>query len=133
MSTLFEDSKKDPDKIFIIDYAPLFSGLNAFEKNLVMQKSKVIEYKKGDIVYAQNSPPDAFFCVITGRIKIFIDGKKREPIEYLNCGKYFGMISVLTGEPHSVHAIAANDSKILRLSKEYFHVIQPHLMLAKLP
>lgn len=123
MSTLFEDSKKDPDKTFIIDYAPLFADLNLFEKKLIMQKSKVIEYKKGDVVYAQASPPDAFYCVITGRIKITIDGKQREPIEYLNCGKYFGMISVLTGEPHSVNAVAANDSKILRISKEDFHVI----------
>jgi predicted acylesterase/phospholipase RssA/CRP-like cAMP-binding protein/MinD-like ATPase involved in chromosome partitioning or flagellar assembly len=123
VSSLFDIFKKDPDKTFIINYTPLFADLNSFEKSLIMQKSKVVEYKKGDFIYKQSDPPDAFYCVITGRIKITISGIKEETIEYLNCGKYFGMISVLTGEPHSVNAEAANDSKILRISRDDFHVI----------
>ena len=132
--------KKDPDKYFILNYAPIFARLNDFEKILIMQKSKVVEYNKGDIIYRQGESPGAFYCVISGRVRIFTQAQcpslapvhqfagngihpDRITLEYLNCGKYFGMISVLTGEHHSVSAEAANDSKILELTQEDFKII----------
>lgn len=114
----------DPDKSFIVNYAPLFADLSTPEKILIMEKSKVVEYKKGDIIYKQSDPPNAFYCVIIGRVRIFnISSGKKEALEYLNCGKYFGMISLLTGETHSVNAEAANDSKILMINKEDFQAL----------
>ena len=122
--------KKDPDKHFILNYAPLFARLNDFEKILIMQKSKVVEYNKGDIIYSQGGPPSSFYCVISGRVRVFTmrlaegsDAREKEVLEYLNCGKYFGMISALTGENHSVCAEAANDSRILEISQEDFKAI----------
>lgn len=122
---------KDQDKHFILNYAPLFAKLSDLEKILIIQKSKVVEYKKGDVVYKQGGPPSAFYCVIGGRIRIFTirlssegaGSAEKEALEYLNCGKYFGMISVLTGENHSVCAEAANDSRILEISQEDFKFI----------
>ena len=137
---IFNLSKKDPDKTFIINYAPLFAKLTDTEKNLIMQKSKVVEYGKGDIIYKQFAPPSFFYCVISGRVRIFtqtlragagmplesanrVAGMKEETLEYLNCGRYFGMISVLIGENHSVSAEAANDSKILEITPDDFKEI----------
>ena len=126
--------KKDPDKHFILNYAPIFAGLSDFEKILIMQRSKVVEYDKGGAIYKQNDPPGAFYCVISGRVRIFTQRSSAEPgigdnnlgkvtLEYLNCGKYFGMISILTGENHSVSSEAANDSKILEINQEDFKII----------
>jgi len=114
----------DPDKTFIVNFAPLFANLGAFGKNLIIQKSKLVEYKKGDIIYKESDPANAFYCVITGRVRIFgSSGGKKEALEYLNCGKYFGIISLLTGDTHSVSAEAANDSKILKIDKDDFQAI----------
>lgn len=129
MDIPFHILKKDPDKSFIVDYAPIFSGLNILEKNLIIERSKVVEYKKDDLIYKELDPPDGFYCVITGRIKI-ATGKKT--LEYLHCGNYFGIISLLTGDAHSVNAIAANDSKILKIEKDDFGEILkriPHLAI----
>ncbi|HAH22134.1 MAG TPA: hypothetical protein DCL49_14695 [Candidatus Omnitrophica bacterium] len=137
--------KKDPDKYFILNYAPLFAKLTDFEKTLIMQKSKVVEYNKGDSIYRQGDLPSAFYCVISGRIRIYTQPQasrsgflhqgvagtadsaasdaNRETLEYLNCGKYFGMISLLTGDNHSVNAEAANDSKIIEIAKDDFEAI----------
>lgn len=115
---------KDADKIFIVDYAPIFANLKPAEKNLILQKSKIVEFRKGDIIYKRLDAPDAFYCVVSGRVRIYnIIGGEKETLEYLNCGKYFGMISLLTGEPHSVTAEAANDSKILKIDKQDFQTI----------
>lgn len=140
MSFLPNILKKNPDKYFILNYAPIFSGLNTFEKILIMQRSKVVEYNKGDIIYKQSDPPTGFYCVISGRVRIFTQAVSRMngftqhlsagvgnegavTLEYLNCGKYFGMISALTGENHSVSAEAINDSKILEITQEDFRAI----------
>ncbi len=128
MSLIPDIFKKDPDKSFIVNYTPIFALLSFLEKDLIIQKSKVVEYSKGDVVYRQSDSPDAFYCVITGRIRISTrkpegSGAREEILEYLNCGKYFGLISVLTGEAHSVNASVVNDSKILRIDKEDFHFL----------
>lgn len=126
MESAPESLKRDPDKTFILNYSPIFAGLSPAEKDLISQKSKVFEYKKGDIIYKQHDLPDAFYCLISGRVRIFVyppHAKKKENLEYLNCGKYFGIISLLTGEAHSVNAEATNDSKVLRIAKEDFHAL----------
>jgi len=125
MAFFFEDFfKQDPNKSFIINYAPLFANLSSSEKKLILEKSKVVEYSKGDPIYKQSDPADAFYCVISGRVRVFtLANEKKETLEYLHYGNYFGMISLLTGSPHSVNAEAANDSKILKINKEDFQVI----------
>ncbi|MDP3732573.1 MAG: cyclic nucleotide-binding domain-containing protein, partial [Candidatus Omnitrophota bacterium] len=129
MHSLSESFKEDPDKSFILNYAPIFAELTPSQQGLITQKSKVIQYNKGDIVYRQHDSADAFYCLISGRVKIFTaEAGREQALEYLTCGKYFGIISLLTSEPHSVTAQAINDSKILRIAKEDFQAL-----LSKIP
>ena len=129
MHSVFESFKGDPDKSFILNYAPIFAELKPAQQGLIAQKSRVIHYNKGDIVYQQHDSADAFYCLISGRVKIFTaEAGKEQALEYLTCGKYFGIISLLTSEPHSVTAQAINDSKILKIAKEDFQAL-----LSKIP
>lgn len=117
------------EKMFVIDQMPVFAGLQAEDKRLVATSSLILEYKKGDIVYKEDDPVDGFYCVITGRLKVYItrpDGK-REDLEYIKRGKYFGIISILTGEPHSTTVQAINDSIILKIDNKDFETILKHI------
>lgn len=112
---------QDINKSFIVNYASIFSSLGPLEKKIILQKSEVVHYSKGKFIYKQGDPPDAFYCVITGRIKIFKAHEHREEVfEFLTCGMYFGVISLLTSHPHSANAEAVNDSLILKIKKEDF-------------
>lgn len=112
---------QDVNKSFIVNYASIFANLRRSEKRLILKKSEVIHYKKGRAIYRQGDPPDAFYCVITGRVKVFrFQDNKEENLEFLTCGMYFGIISLLTTKTHSVSAEAVNDSLILRIKKEDF-------------
>lgn len=112
------------EKLFILDQIPLFSVLSADDKKIVASSSSIIEYKKGDTVYRELDPPDALYCVIAGRLKVYITRQSlKEDLEYLKRGKYFGIISLLTGEPHSVTVEAVNDSIILKIPKNDFDKI----------
>ncbi len=112
------------DKSLIFSHIPLFSDLKPLEKKLVFDSLEIYEVKKEETIYAQGSPPDAFYCIISGRVEVFIETDKGEQVlEHIYRGKYFGFISLLTGEPHSVSARAVNDTVIARIRKDDFLTI----------
>lgn len=119
-------NKIDPlDINSVLREIPLFAGLGKRERDFVRQRSAVRDYKKGEIIYREGSAADAFYCIILGRVMIYTqDFSGRQSIlEYLHRGKYFGIISLLTGETHSVTAQALNDCVLLVIPKDDFGVV----------
>jgi len=113
------------DKDLVLKEIPLFSALSSDEQYIIKEKSILLEYKKGDVIYQEGSPADAFYCVVLGRAVIYSRNRNGEDVilEYLHRGKYFGIISLLTGEPHSVTAKAINDCLLLVIKKEDFDFV----------
>lgn len=110
------------DKTIIIKQIPLFSELSRPAQKLIEDNSYIVEYKKDQIVYRQDDPPDAFYCMITGRAQVFVKVPSGDEkfLVYLHRGDYVGIISLLTGEPHSVTVRIINDSFILKIDKPNF-------------
>lgn len=118
------ESKIILQKTTIIGQIPLFSELSPEDIELVATSAEFIEYKKDDLIYKEGDPACAFYCVISGRAKIYITHKRRaETLEYLHRGSYFGIISLLTGGGHSVTAQVVNDALFLRIQKDKFDKI----------
>ena len=113
------------NKDLILKEIPLFAGLSEEESCYIREKANFQEYKKGQIIYKEGSGPDAFYCVVLGRVEIFTQDQcgNETALEYLHRGKYFGIISLLTGDPHSVTAKALNDCLLLVIKKEDFDSI----------
>ncbi|MBU2220997.1 MAG: cyclic nucleotide-binding domain-containing protein, partial [Candidatus Omnitrophica bacterium] len=109
-------------KELILKEIPLFVGLSTKELILIKESSSLVEYRKGQVIYKEGTNPSAFYCIVFGRVVISaLDFQGKETIlEYLHRGKYFGIISLLTGEPHSVSAKAINDCLLLVINKEEF-------------
>lgn len=118
------------DKEFIIKEMPFFSGLTKEELAIICQASEITDYRKGEVIYGEGSAPSAFYCIISGRVEIYTADSAgvRLTLEYLHRGKYFGIISLLTGEPHSVTSEGINDCRILVIKKDDFD-----LVLKKIP
>ncbi len=112
-------------KELLLQEIPLFSGLSEEERNFVGERINFKEYKKGEIIYKEGRPADAFYIVVLGRVVIYTQDQRGNEtlLEYLHRGKYFGMISLLTGEPHSVTAKATNDCLLLLIKKDDFYLI----------
>jgi NTE family protein len=113
---------------------PLFSGLSSRELKIIGSYCKTVRYKKGEVIYKEGDAPNGFFCVLSGRVMVYTrDNSGRETaLEYLHRGKYFGIISLLTKEPHSVTTRAINDAEILKIGKDDFEFLLkkiPHLAL----
>ena len=113
------------EKDLIIQEFPLFADLTARERKIIKERSSILSFKKGEVIYKEGSLPSGFYCLALGRVVIYIrDNQGNERVlEYLHRGKYFGIISLLTGESHSVTAQAANDCVVLVTAKEDFDLV----------
>jgi len=114
MSILNKDS--------ILQDIVLFAQLSKAQRRLIKERAVIREYHKGQVIYEEGASADALYCVVLGRIMIYtrdINGNENI-LEYLHRGKYFGIISLLTGEAHSVTARAINDCLLLIISKDDF-------------
>ena len=113
------------DKDLIIQEFPLFTDLSNSERRIIKERSKTVAYKKGEIIYRELSAPDGFYCLVLGRVVIYTRDNQGEQkiLEHLHRGKYFGIISLLTNEPHSVTAQATNDCLLLVINKEDFNFV----------
>ncbi|MEW6101259.1 MAG: patatin-like phospholipase family protein [Candidatus Omnitrophota bacterium] len=122
------------NKDIILKEIPLFSSLSERQIRIIKEKSSLREYKKGEIIYQEGSVPSGFYALILGRVIIYTQDNagNKTILEYLHRGKYFGIISLLTNEPHSVTSQALNDSLVLTIGKSDFDFILqkiPHLAI----
>ena len=110
------------NKQLILKQLPLFAGLSEPELGLVAQRSRLMDVGKDEIVYAEGDPPDALYIVVTGRARIFTMAAtgREDTLEYVHRGDYFGVISLLTKQPHSVTVKAVNDSILIKIQQEDF-------------
>jgi len=113
------------NKDLILQEIPLFYGLSAIERNIIKSRAEIVEYKKGETIYDEGSLPSALYCLVLGRVEIYSKDHygNKKVLEYLHRGKYFGIISLLTNEPHSVTAKALNDCSLLVIKKDDFDFI----------
>ncbi len=109
----------------VLEESPLFSRLTNAERSLVRERSQIVEFRKDEIIYREGEPASAFYLVILGRVLTYTSDRtgNKTFLEYLHRGKYFGIISLLTGEPHSVTAVALNDCLLLTIKKDDFEFL----------
>lgn len=102
---------------------PVFSSLTVSEQKLIEKKARLLEFKRGDMVYEENTPPDAFYIVISGRFRLFLKarpGRAEKTLIYFHRGEHFSEASLLTGRMHSASVEAQRDGILLKLEKEDF-------------
>lgn len=101
---------------------PVFSNLDIEAVKELASISVLEEAKRGDIIYKEGDSPNNLYVVISGRIKAYTQKQKEEGdiLEYLYRGTCFGIISLLTGDKHSVTAEVVNDSLLAVISREKF-------------
>jgi len=114
--------KLEAGKGYSFTELPLFSNLSPAEIRLLEKKFRIVEYKRGDRVYEEGKPADAFYVIVSGRFRVFqkVRGEEEKTIVFLYRGDYFGESSLLTGQAHSASVEARSDGLLLKLEKEDF-------------
>lgn len=121
-----ERSGTSNNKRSLLKQISIFAGLAEAQLDFVAARSRIAEFEKDEPIYSQGDPPDAFYGLISGRVRVFVrthPQAKETVLEVLHRGDYFGTISLLTNEPHSVTAEAMNDSILLKVKHQDFEAI----------
>ncbi len=112
------------DKRHLLRRIPLFANLSTTELQLIADSTRLVEFKKDEVVYREGDPAGAFYVILSGRLRLFLTAPEGEQtLAFLHRGDSFGEISLLTGETHSATVKVQNDTLLLVLTKDKFEVI----------
>ena len=105
----------------IISNSPPFNGLSSRQIKQLINISEVKEYKNGEVIYKEKDLPGYFYFLIKGRVVASAKaGAKDCRIEILKRGTCFGIISLLTNDPHSVTVKSIETSLVLQIEDNNF-------------
>ncbi|MDD5194381.1 MAG: patatin-like phospholipase family protein [Candidatus Omnitrophica bacterium] len=107
--------------ILILSNTPTFNKLSSEDIAAFLEICEVKQYLSGEIIYQEGSPPDYFYFLLKGRVVALTHQEVGEvEIDLLKRGTSFGIISIFSGDPHSVTTKAIETSFILRAGHEHF-------------
>jgi len=105
----------------VLKKAGFFSNFKDPELRRVMAISKEAKYAKDELIFDRETVGNAFFVVLKGRVKIFTgEGRRMKTLAYLGEGDFLGEMALLGGKVRSASAMAAEDSRLLVITKNNF-------------
>jgi CRP/FNR family transcriptional regulator len=80
------------------------------------------EYGKKDSIFSEGDPSDWLYGVLEGKVKITkLSAEGKEIIlEVISPGDVFGAIAVMRGFPYPANAVAMEDTRLLKISRNNF-------------
>lgn len=105
--------------------SPLFEDMTPEERNAVIEQMVLETFAEGDIVITEGEEGSSLYVVVTGEVKVYTRGPKKESfyLATLGAGDFFGEVSVLTGKPRTATITASTKSELLRLDKDKLDLI----------
>lgn len=104
-STVISLSKSIPE---------IWNVLNEKEKETITTNTRIVEFKKNEIIYGENDLPKDLMCLCIGKVKIFKDGVggRSQIIRMIRPTQYFGYRAYFAKEPYVTAAAAFEASTI---------------------
>jgi CRP-like cAMP-binding protein len=101
----------------------LFAELTEEELAKVAAVLKKKSYSKGDKIFSENEPGGQLHIIQSGEVTItrVIREGQQQNLSNLSQGMYFGIVSLIDGQPHSATATASTDTKLLVLNRDDFY------------
>ncbi len=113
-SAYYEEIQK---KNFLVSFeaiasVPLFQELPIGAVGKINEKLQVVLVSEHETIFSKGDEADSMFIIEYGKVKVEI----QEPV-YLVSGDYFGEMGLLGNAPRNATITAADDSKLLELTK----------------
>ncbi len=108
------------EKVISEDMSGIWTLLTPEEKRIVTDNFTVHNFKKNQIIYAEDEPADHLWCLLKGKVKIFKDGVggRQQILRLFRPVQYFGYRAYFAGDPHASSASAFEPSVIGAVSME---------------
>ena len=101
---------------------PFFRRLTPALRARVGEVARIKSHPRGELIFAEGDPSDAFMVIVSGRVKVFkaTPAGKEIILEIFGGGDLLGAVAVYEGAPFFASALAIEDSEILRIDQPVF-------------
>ncbi len=120
-------NKSALEKVISEDLAEIWSILTVEEKRRIIDNFVIHNFKKNQIIYAENEEPEFLWCLLKGKVKIFKDGigGRVQILRLIRPVQYFGYRAFFANEPYVSSASAFEASTLgsipMSLVEELIH------------
>lgn len=100
--------KSTLEKVISEDLAEIWAILKPDEKRLIVDNFVIHNFKKNQIIYAENETPEFLWCLLKGKVKMFKDGigGRQQILRLYRPIQYFGYRAYFANEPYVSSAAA---------------------------
>ncbi|MDR2955946.1 MAG: Crp/Fnr family transcriptional regulator [Prevotella sp.] len=103
----------------------IWSLLTGKEQELLSDNSRVLGFKKNEVVYKEEEIPQELMCLVKGKVKIYKDGVggRSQIIRMIRPTQYFGYRAYFAKQPYVTAASAFEPSTICFISMKIIESI----------
>ena len=117
----------------LLRVTPIFSRLSPADRKAIAEVARVREFNRGDTIFEQDSPSDAFYAISSGRVKIFkmMPNGKDVILEVFGPGDPLGAVAAYMDRPFPASASALEDTVCVIIPRPAFYRLletQPSLV-----
>ncbi len=101
---------------------PIFSRLSPADRKTIAEVSRVQQFARGETIFEQDSPSDAFYAIASGRVKIFkmMPSGKDVILEVFGPGDPLGAVAAYMDRPFPASASALEDTTCVIIPRPAF-------------
>ncbi len=101
---------------------PLFSQLTGQEISVLISRSRIVHVRSGTVVVAQGEQGDAFYCVLSGRLRVMREDEycQEHLLNELGPGNSFGEIALVERIPRTATVVALEQCTLIELGRKDF-------------
>jgi len=113
---------------------PIFSRLSPADRRTVAEVARVQQFRKGETIFEQESPSDAFYAITSGRVKIFkmMPSGRDLILEVFGPGDPLGAVAAYMDRPFPASAMALEDTTCVIIPRQaFFRLIETNPSLVR--
>jgi diguanylate cyclase (GGDEF)-like protein len=97
---------------------PLFRSLEPETLAGILATCALRDVTKGEVVAEPGRPPQDFFLLLAGRLRVHLDTADRDPVAFIEQGEPVGEMDVIDHAAASAYVVADEDSRLLVMGEE---------------
>jgi CRP-like cAMP-binding protein len=118
----------------ILRKTAVFQRLSPPDLHTVAEAAAIRRYDKGQVLFEQDAPSDAFYTIASGRVKIFkmLPTGKDMILEVFGKGDPLGAVAAYDGRPFPASAVALEDTVCVVIPRPaFFRLLEAHPSLVR--
>lgn len=123
-----------PDVESVLKVTPVFRRLAPPDLETIARAATARHYERGQVIFEQDTPSDAFYTIASGRVKVFkmLPTGKDMILEVFGQGDPLGAVAAYDGRPFPASAVALEDTVCIVIPRPvFFRLLEQHPSLVR--